>query len=210
MKDDENENFIRQIKTKYDNNVYFLGVIRLSETFCLTENYVEFEKTTKSFKIEDRIKEILKDIGLYDENDCCKKNNFWKKYLFIYDDEQAKEKSNEEEKEEDDEDEEEEDDEDAEEEDEEEKDDEDEEEEDDELNNKIKEKIKVLKEEYRMILKKLKSIYTKYLNICVKANEDYFFYHKVLMKLTYKYDEYFFYVNHISTIYIRSFIFCSF
>ena len=204
MKDDENLNFISQIKTKYNNNdKCFFGLPYLEQSVCLTNNFDKFPKIRESFKIEDKMKEILKKIGLYSEDECCIKNNHWVKYLIDCDDEQTKEVSDEEEEEEeDDEEEEEEDDEEEEEEDDEEKEEgcKNKKEKNFESDDKIMEKVKFLKEPYKIVLKKLKSTFKVYLNICVKADEDYTFYYKVLKKLDSNYDEYY-YVNNMSTIY---------
>ena len=189
MNDDENKNILNQIKTRYvnSNKIPFFSLEFPFPSppayLRLDNNFSKFVIARRSYKIPERIKEILEQLRLNKEEDEEE------------DEEEEEEKEDEEEEEE------------VDKKEVKEKDKEEDEKEDENTNKKTDEIIDetnnkdgVLKEDNNAILKELDKINKEYSNICVKAYDDCSYYKKVFGKLYRDYDKHY-HKKNVSNIY---------
>ena len=151
MNKDKNK-LLEQIQTRYNNSnkTYTLLLPFSPARQCLLNNFSRFVVARMSYKIEDKVKEILKQMGFDVESNNEEEKYDWEKYLNLNDedDEEDEDYSYEDEEEEEEEEEEEDDDEEEEEDDEEENENEENiNEKKSEISDKIQNKIGNLKEE---------------------------------------------------------------
>ena len=148
MTNDEKKHFLHQINTRYNDNInrYFFGIEVNEAADILRSNFAKFTIARNSYKIEDRIKEILKLIGFSIESDSKNDCNL-EKYLNL--DDLNENLSNEENKEKQD-------------------------KIINNKNYEINESIKneKLKNKYKMLIKDLKNVYNDYWNIIGKACDN--------------------------------------
>ena len=141
----------------------------LTQVLIITiTNHLLFIKARKSYKIEDKAKEILKKIGLFfiDDNNKNKDEKYWENYLedekYWEDlrklDKEEKIKKRKEIA---------------------------------EYNAEVENRYKLLKEEYKIILQELKNVYKEYLNICREAYDYSYYYLNVVNNLDYDFEKYF-------------------
>ena len=88
MDDDENKHFLQEINTRYNDkiNQYFLGFTIHEAADVLRSNYIKFKDARSSYRIEERIEEILQKMGFSIENDSS-----LEKYLNLDDNEEVNE-----------------------------------------------------------------------------------------------------------------------
>ena len=88
MDDDENKHFLQEINTRYNDkiNQYFLGFTIHEAADVLRSNYIKFIDARSSYRIEERIEEILQKMGFSIENDSS-----LEKYLNLDDNEEVNE-----------------------------------------------------------------------------------------------------------------------
>ena len=198
MNEDKNK-LLEQIQTRYNNsNKTFSLLLPFSPAHqCLLNNFSRFFAAKMSYKIEDKVKEILKQMGFDVGSNNEEEKYDWKKYLNLNDedDEEDEDYSYEDEEEEEEEDDDEE----------EEEDDEEENENEENINesensDKIQNKIGNLKEEEKKILTKLKILYKKYLDIWKTSNDECTYYLIFFDKLEENYKKYYF-IKGVKTVY---------
>ena len=88
MDDDENKHLLQEINTRYNDkiNQYFLGFTIHEAADVLRSNYIKFKEARSSYRIEERIEEILQKMGFSIENDSS-----LEKYLNLDDNEEVNE-----------------------------------------------------------------------------------------------------------------------
>jgi len=88
MDDDEKKNLLQEINTRYNDNInrYFFGIAIYEAADTLRSNFTKFKEARSSYRIEERIEEILKKMGFSIEND-----NSLEKYLNLDDNEEVNE-----------------------------------------------------------------------------------------------------------------------
>ena len=163
----DNKSLIEPIKSPYtEDNGFIIGIPSLSPVDRVTENFARFTMIRHSLKIKEKIREILKKIGVCPPD----YDSYIEKYFEIYEEEEDDDEEEEEKEDDDDE----------------EEDDEEEEEEDDEeeTDEAIEENgPKMMKDEDKKIFKELTIIFKEYKQISGKAFDDFAFYCSVIEKL---------------------------
>ena len=88
MDDDEKKNLLQEINTRYNDNInrYFFGIAIYEAADTLRSNFTKFKEARSSYRIEERIEEILQKMGFSIENDTS-----LEKYLNLDDNEEVNE-----------------------------------------------------------------------------------------------------------------------
>jgi len=88
MDDDEKKNFLQEINSRYNDNInrYFFGIAIYEAADTLRSNFTKFKEARSSYRIEERIEEILQKMGFSIENDTS-----LEKYLNLDDNEEVNE-----------------------------------------------------------------------------------------------------------------------
>ena len=205
MNEDKNK-LLEQIQTRYNNSnkTYTLLLPFSPARQCLLNNFSRFVVARMSYKIEDKVKEILKQMGFDVESNNEEEKYDWEKYLNLNDEDDEEDEEDEDysyEDEEEEEEEEEEDDDEEEEEDDEEENENEENINESEISDKIQNKIGNSKEEEKnKILTKLKILYKKYLHICKTSSDECTYYLIFFDKLEENYKKYYF-IKGVKTVY---------